>query len=215
MSFNYEPLSTKERELKYIYSNVSFVSLSHNAQIKNLNRIPLGFESINQRIGRQISQQFLKLRGFIQLQKTEDVAFPGPLGDFSPSQVTRMMVIEDLQPSSPGASVSFSVADLFQDAAGIQLVVSDFNFSMNRRFRIWFDKSYVFDAFAYKTGVINGFVNRTCYWIDETIDLRGLQTIYGFQPNPAVTVPIHTSPLYLVCLSNTAPPPLGRDAERH
>jgi len=216
MTFNYQHKTDPSRELKFFYTNTSFDSLSYFAQIKALNNYGPGYDRVNARIGRVVSQHCLHLRGFIQLKKTQDILFPGPLGDFSPSQVTRLIIVEDLQPSSPTANPSFTMSDLLQEAPALNSVVSEYNFNNLQRFRIWFDKSYTFDAFGYTSGTINGFINRTCYWVDECIDLQGLETIYGpGDGSSLVPVSIHTSPLFLVCLSNTAPPPLGRDAERH
>ncbi|AJD07552.1 hypothetical protein [Sewage-associated circular DNA virus-29] len=199
--FNYQRFQQDERELKFCYTNIGVSSLSWVGQRFPVNRIPRGYDNVNQRTGRVITQHFCKLRGFLQLQKTEDIPWTGPNGDFSPSQITRLMIIEDLQPTGAG----FTLTDLFQETPSQYALPSDFKFSNINRFRIWFDKSYPFDAFAYKTGVIEGFVNRTIYWIDEDIDLHGLQTVYGASPG----VDILTSSLTFVAVSTANTPPVG------
>jgi len=206
--FPYQQWSRDIQEVKFIYKNCSPSSLDYNGQIFPLNSISIGYDSVNARLGSKIAQTCLHIRGEIHLKKSEDQPYVG--GDFSPSQCTRLTVVEDLQPGNGGVHPTFTLSDLFEEPPALNSIVSDFNFSNLMRFRIWFDKCYVFDAFSHQTGALEGFVNRSVYWIDETIDLRGVATIYGPNVGRGGTIPtIRTSAFSLVTISNTNPPPLG------
>jgi len=194
-------------EVKFAYTNTSFNSLTYHGVIVPINNIRTGFDSINNRIGRSISQRCLRIRGWIFLQKTQDIAFVG--GVFSPSQATRLLVVEDLQPTG-NLPPTFTLADLFEETPALLSIVSDFKFANMNRFRIWYDKTFVFDAFSHDTGNINGFVNRSSYWVDEYIELNGLRCTYGPMVGRGGGSPtIFTSPLHFVAFSTVDPAPVG------
>lgn len=145
----------------------------------------------NNRIGRKITLSSFYIRGYIQSQKAGAPASSTP----TPTQQARLIVFCDLQPNGAVPAV----ADLLVESNSM----SQLNLNNRDRFKIYYDKEFIFDPFIYNTTATQAVASasRQAYNVKRFKRIK-LETV--FQANGGTIADISSGALYMLWIGSTA-----------
>jgi len=155
--------------------------------------IPTLGSDMQNRIGRKTCIKKIFLRGFITLEAASDT-----LGACNAeSQAARVMMVWDSQPNGAIAAI----ADILKDPASA--TESQLNIDNRDRFKVIWEKNFVFDPFILPGGTVNaGVSNRTCYFFKKFKRVN-LETIFN-NTNGGTIADISSGALLLVTVGTVA-----------
>jgi len=180
----------RPRELKGMDTNVATVvttilsTTSTNGDIATINLVEPGTGSFN-RIGRKIYPQSLRVKGLL---------FSTSVSNAENANWVRMVVVHDKQPSGVLPTFNTIFGDTEFDGTETSTITSNLKYDNTDRFRVLRDKHYILQ---YTVPGSSGAFECVAY-IDEFINLKGIETVYSAQTSPTTIADISSGSIYVI-----------------
>jgi len=192
-------------EVKAIDVPAGTINFASGGTVTALNLIQAGNSFFN-RTGRKINMKSIALHGFINPQAVT--------GSFS-EMYGRIMIVYDRQTNGALPTLADILQDVDQAGAATNSVLADVNLNNRERFAVVADKRFFTPQVTLTAGVqsaafptdgvgFNTMETSSNYRYDVFRKLKGLETHFKADSNPAVIGDIATGGLYLVTIISTS-----------
>lgn len=153
---------------------------------------PVPGSDFTNRIGRKTLIKSVYVRGIVSCELADQ---DGPTVGASPAQLGRMIIFADMQPNGAAPAVT----DLLTSASSI----SQLNLNNRDRFRIYCDKTFAINAYAYNTTASTSSASLSNSFAVKKFKSLNLETIYN-AGTAGTIADIQSGALYLLTIGNRA-----------
>lgn len=153
---------------------------------------PVPGSDYTNRIGRKTLIKSVYIRGIVSCELADQ---DGPTVGASPCQLGRMIIFADMQPNAAAPALT----DLLTSATSI----SQLNLNNRDRFRIYCDKVFSLNAYAYNTTANSQLASLSNSYAVKKFKKLNLETIYN-SGTAGTIADIQSGALYLLTVGNRA-----------